>query len=112
MFSAYKSLNTGILILFMLVGSFNAGSTQQLVKNSHLLTDNDTLIQTSIDSSKLIFEPVISGLSQPVFITNADDGSGRLFVIERIGRIRIAANNVLVSTPFLDMESIVRSTSS
>ncbi|HET9907572.1 MAG TPA: PQQ-dependent sugar dehydrogenase, partial [Anaerolineales bacterium] len=112
MFTAYKLLNTGILILFMLVGPFNAGSTQQLVKNSRVLTNNETLIQTSIDSSKLVFEPVISGLSQPVFITNADDGSGRLFVIERIGRIRIGENNMLLPTPFLDMESIVRSTSS
>ncbi|MDP9369179.1 MAG: hypothetical protein M3Q03_13040, partial [Chloroflexota bacterium] len=32
---------------------------------------------------------VAGGLVDPVNITNAGDGSGRLFVVERIGRIRI-----------------------
>ena len=35
----------------------------------------------------LSFTPVISGLEQPTVITHAGDGSGRLFVVERAGRI-------------------------
>ncbi len=58
---------------------------------------------------KLGLVPVLSGLSQPVFVTSAGDGSNRLFVVERAGRIRVAVNGQLQSTPFLDIRSIVTS---
>ena len=45
------------------------------------------------------------GLSQPVHVTNAGDGSGRLFVVEQPGRIRIIRNGVLLPTSFLDISS-------
>lgn len=62
--------------------------------------------------SSLSFVPVAGGLSQPLFVTHAGDGSGRLFVLERVGRIRVIAGGNLLSTPFLDLTSIVRSTGS
>ena len=43
------------------------------------------------------------GLLHPVQLTHAGDGSGRLFIIEKIGRIRIVRDGVLVETPFLDI---------
>ncbi|MGB5261245.1 MAG: PQQ-dependent sugar dehydrogenase [Gammaproteobacteria bacterium] len=49
----------------------------------------------------------VSGLTSPVHITHADDGSGRLFVVERGGQIRIVANQVLLSAPFLDISNRV-----
>ena len=51
--------------------------------------------------------PFVSGLSSPVHITHAGDGSGRLFVVEQGGRIRIVKNGVLQATPFLDIASRV-----
>jgi len=61
----------------------------------------------------LSFVPVVTSLSQPVFVTHAGDGSGRLFVLERVGRVRVidTAGNLL-PTPFLNIASIVRSTGS
>jgi glucose/arabinose dehydrogenase len=56
------------------------------------------------------FRELITGLSQPVFVANAGDGSGRLFIVERAGRIRIFKNGALLPAPFLDIESIVNST--
>ncbi len=47
------------------------------------------------------------GLSQPVHIAHAGDGSGRLFVVERSGRIRIVKNGTLLNTPFLDIRGRV-----
>ncbi len=48
-------------------------------------------------------ERVASGLELPVHITHAGDGSGRLFVVEQGGRIRIIRNGMVEETPFLDI---------
>jgi len=53
--------------------------------------------------------PVASGLSTPVVVTNAGDGSNRLFIVEKVGRIRIVENGALLATPFLDIDPIVNS---
>ncbi len=51
---------------------------------------------------------VAAGFVSPVDIVNAGDGSGRLFVAEQGGTIRIiAANGVVASTPFLDISGRV-----
>jgi hypothetical protein len=54
----------------------------------------------------LALETVVSGLSQPLFLT-APSGDSRLFVIEREGRIRIVGNGTLLPTPFLDISDKV-----
>lgn len=54
--------------------------------------------------------PVVSGgLRHPTYVTHARDGSGRLFVLEQPGRIRIIKNGRLLETPFLDITRRVRS---
>jgi glucose/arabinose dehydrogenase len=51
---------------------------------------------------------VASGLEQPLAVVNAGDGTGRLFVVEQSGRIRIISRaGSLVSTPFLDIAARV-----
>ena len=49
-------------------------------------------------------EEVASGLSSPVAVTAPDDGSGRLFIVDQVGLIRIVENGVLLVTPFLDIQ--------
>jgi len=51
---------------------------------------------------------VASGLSSPVAITHADDGSGRLFITLQAGRIVIYDGTQVLATPFLDISSLVR----
>jgi glucose/arabinose dehydrogenase len=55
----------------------------------------------------LRLEPVLTGTADPVFVTHAGDGSGRLFVVERPGTIRVADGGGLLPQPFLDIRSIV-----
>jgi len=50
---------------------------------------------------------VVSGTSAPTQITNAHDGSGRIFVVEQAGRIRILQNGAFLSTAFLDISNEV-----
>jgi hypothetical protein len=49
----------------------------------------------------------LSGLANPVHVTNAGDRSGRLFVVEQRGRIRIVKGGALLPTPFLDISERV-----
>jgi glucose/arabinose dehydrogenase len=51
--------------------------------------------------------PVVSGLSNPVDFQAPGDGSGRFFMVEQAGRIRIFVNGALLATPFLDIVSKV-----
>jgi glucose/arabinose dehydrogenase len=57
-------------------------------------------------------QPVASGLERPVGIANAGDGSGRLFILEQVGRIRIVRDGELLSSPFLDISGRVGSSAS
>jgi glucose/arabinose dehydrogenase len=53
------------------------------------------------------FEPVASGLSSPLGVVNAGDGSGRLFILEQTGRIKIHDGAQVLATPFLDVSALV-----
>lgn len=55
---------------------------------------------------ELTFTPIVQGLSRPVEVENANDGSGRLFIVEQDGRIRIYKDGALLSTPFLDITNL------
>jgi glucose/arabinose dehydrogenase len=46
---------------------------------------------------------LVGGLTDPVIITNAGDGSGRLFIGEQDGLVWIWDGSQLVTTPFLDV---------
>ena len=60
--------------------------------------------QTAID-----VELVVDGLERPLFVGHAGDGSGRLFVLEQAGRIRIVEDGALRRRPFLDLTDRVLS---
>jgi glucose/arabinose dehydrogenase len=50
-----------------------------------------------------------SGFSRPVGITHAGDGSGRLFIVEQGGLVKIIRNGVTQTVPFLDVSSRLES---
>jgi glucose/arabinose dehydrogenase len=52
---------------------------------------------------------VTEGLAAPIFAGHAGDGSGRLFVLEQAGRIRVIRDGRLVRTPFLDIAARISS---
>jgi glucose/arabinose dehydrogenase len=52
-------------------------------------------------------QPVVSGLSAPVDFQSARDGTGRLFIVEQGGTIRIVKGKKLLPTPFLNISSII-----
>lgn len=51
---------------------------------------------------------VASGFSRPLYVTHAGDDSGRLFVVEQSGKIKIIhQDGTIVETPFLDVSSLI-----
>jgi len=61
---------------------------------------------------KVTLQQVAGGLPSPVQLTHAGDGSGRLFVVDQAGQIRVIQNGVLLNTPFLDLSSKIPSLNS
>ncbi len=53
------------------------------------------------------FVRVADGFAQPLFVTAAGDGSGRLFVVEKSGRIWILRGATRAPQPFLDISAAV-----
>jgi glucose/arabinose dehydrogenase len=47
--------------------------------------------------------PISDGFSSPLWATDAGDGSGRLFVVDQPGQVRIIQNGALLPTPLLDV---------
>src|SRR2546423_795237 len=52
---------------------------------------------------------VLSGLSGPGYVSNAHDGSNRLFVVEQAGRIKVLQPGAATPTTFLDITAKVLS---
>src|SRR5688572_26484153 len=48
-----------------------------------------------------------TGLSQPIAVVNAGDGSGRLFIAQQGGRIMVHDGSRVLPTPFLDLSGLV-----
>ncbi|HEY8840927.1 MAG TPA: glucose dehydrogenase, partial [Candidatus Dormibacteraeota bacterium] len=72
-------------------------------------TPSSTPSRPSPDKTSFKLTRIASGLQSPVYVTGAGDGSGRLFIVEQIGRIRILENGALLPAPFLDIRSLVAS---
>lgn len=75
------------------------------------ITSEPATAQKNGEWPELSFQLIASGLNAPVHVTHAGDGSGRLFVVEQPGRIRIIQNGEASAT-FLDISGRVRSPAS
>ena len=64
----------------------------------------------SIPSGTIAIElqPVATGLASPVDMLAANDGTGRLFIVEQGGTIRVLKNGALNATPFLNISGQIK----
>lgn len=60
---------------------------------------------TDVTGAQLRVRRVVSGMDFPTFLAPVPDATGRVFVVERAGRIRILtpATGAIAATPFLDL---------
>jgi glucose/arabinose dehydrogenase len=61
----------------------------------------------ALDHLALSLQQKWSGLSQPLYLTNAGDGSGRIFIVEQTGRVRVVVGGKLQAAPYLDVHTLV-----
>lgn len=61
---------------------------------------------TALSNGQVRITAVTSGLSSPVGVTNADDGTDRLFVVEQRGTVRVVSGGRLQGSLFLDLRGI------
>ena len=58
-------------------------------------------------AASLSLQPVLKGLRQPLDVRSANDGTDRLFMVEKQGTIRVAHGATLSDRPFLDLRGVV-----
>jgi len=130
-----KTLIISLSILAVLLTSCTLDSKKSLpteviqqvtVTNVPTITDSATTSPTEVSAPTPTSEPVILppsfpdrdladwslvtiGLNRPVDIVHAGDGSGRLFILEQPGVIRVLLNGQLQPDPFLDLRDRVGS---
>jgi glucose/arabinose dehydrogenase len=63
--------------------------------------------QSARGGASITLDQLATGLDRPVYLTHAGDGSGRLFIVEKPGRILIYQNGQVLATPFLDIRTRV-----
>ena len=61
---------------------------------------------TALAAGQVRLRHVVSGLSQPLGVVNAGDGSGRLFVIEKRGTVRVVRGDAIQRGFFLDLRGV------
>ncbi len=68
-----------------------------------------TILPTAVPLEKLAatLVPAADGFQQPVGLAVAEDGSGRLFVVEKAGRVQVVVAGVVWPEPFLDIRGRV-----
>lgn len=70
-------------------------------------TPSATNVSQFPDAAAYEWRLIASGLTRPVDLQSAYDGSGRLFIIEKYGVIRLFKDGLLIQEPFLNIDDRV-----
>lgn len=68
-----------------------------------------TVQDNAVFPPKISLEPFLSTSAQLTYLTDANDGSQRLFLVEKQGRVRIIRDGKILDRPFLDISALVES---
>ncbi len=99
------ALGTALLIGLPLAAPAAANDPVTNSDANPAAADTKAIEPAALTSGQLSVVRVTGGLSSPLGVTNAGDGSGRLFVVQRSGRVRVVSGGNLQSGFFLDVGS-------
>jgi glucose/arabinose dehydrogenase len=95
---SFVALGTAVILLSTLAGPAIARPATP--------TEPPAPASTTIKGGQLDLQLIVSGLSQPIGVVNAGDGTNRLFVIQQGGTVRVVQNNRLLPGNFLDIRGV------
>ena len=95
-----------LLTLFPDLWTGNSSNLSNYLKAKLVSGKNATLVKPW---ATIELKPIASGFREPTYLTNAKDGSGRIFVVEKKGQIKILKESNILSEPFIYIVSQVRS---
>lgn len=119
---AFFMLPVGFMLFFLGALSLSVGAQQDVLIASGMPSEmplemkglsrntigNQAYLTETIEWPVLALQQVISdGINSPVDLTHAGDGSGRLFIVEKGGTIRVYKAGTFVTRPFLDISALV-----
>jgi glucose/arabinose dehydrogenase len=94
-------------------GSTPAGSYTLTISgtsgNQQKTSSIELVVENVVVPPTIILEPIVSGLASTDYVTNARDGSNRLFILEQPGRIKVLQPGETTPTDFLNITSKVLS---
>jgi glucose/arabinose dehydrogenase len=95
-----KRVAIAIALLILLIGiSVILGGVD--AQDATAITTRDGVPDATVYTWTLVSD----GFDNPLYVTHADDGSGRLFVLEQTGMIWIVQDGVQQAEPFVDMSA-------
>ena len=95
-----------ILTLFPDLWTGNSSNLSKYLKAKLVSGENATLVKPW---ATIELKPVAPGFRKPTYLTNAKDGSGRIFVVEKKGQIKVIKDGKVLAEPFIDIVSQVGS---
>lgn len=101
-----SSLGNGCLVFVLIVSSFCLPIVAQ--SQDEILSGNQKK-QAPASNPRPTLQQLITGFSSPVYLTNAHDGTNRLFIVEQVGRIKVVQSASSVPTVFLNITTKVLS---
>ena len=63
-------------------------------------------VETPPDPAQYTWTEVATGLARPIYMTNAGDGSNRMFIVLQTGQILIMQDGQVLDTPFIDLSPV------
>ncbi len=103
------SLIPAVLLLSLLSYGSSATVTHSRQEKNNPASELSAVAVPDIEIS--VGQIIAQGLDQPIQLTHAGDGSGRLFIVEQPGYIQIIQNGEILSTPFLNVSTHIITTS-
>jgi glucose/arabinose dehydrogenase len=96
----------GLALLILLAFSWISAPASAESEPPLRPSDSDATPETRIDADSPVINAnlVADGFDAPVFLTEPDDGTGRLFIVDQVGQIKILdSGGALRGEPFLDL---------
>ena len=84
----------------------SVGSSPYLASTPSFTRPRDVPIQFP-PNGDYVLKMVARGLSKPIYLTHAGDKSGRLFVVEQVGHVKVIVDDRVLSKPFFDIRAQV-----